>query len=513
MRRTNGFVHVLVALLMGVVAALLPLGPAQADGTETVGPPSTPIAQGSGVASGGVGLDAGQPMPITLTVPNGATVKQVLIHWEGLFVAPGGPDDTITVNGTEVTGTLIGGPTLFFYSSSGAPVSSTSYRADITGLNAVQPGPNSVSVGDLNFNFTNDGASIHAIYDDGSGLADIQLRDGNDAAYRDFAPPLDSTTPQTFTVAAAEVARDASLILAVGSVEPDRPTKIRITAGAEVTVLTNPLGNDEGAEWDHLVLPVTIPAGATTVTVQILSEDDGTGRVPASLVWVTATLNVPPTAPPPPPPCEMSSTPAITHGSAYGVDASALNLKLINKLGIVSTVAPGAPASQAKQLLTASVPSLVSAKVMGTTSNSTLDPSQSTASATVADVNLLSGLVKATTVRGVSQSVATPNSSSYNSNGSTIQGLMVNNVAVNAAPNSKVAVKALGTTVAELAIHEGTGSSTFGEGVSKSSHSVNMLRLTLLKPFLGFAAGTQVVVAHAQSDAQSPTTTCPDRKA
>lgn len=113
---------------------------------------------------------------------------------------------------------------------------------------------------------------------------------------------------------------------------------------------------------------------------------------------------------------------------------------------------------------------------------------------------------------GVSQSVASTSGASYNSNGSTIQGLTVNNNSVNVAPNTKVAVKSLGITVAELHVYEESGSSTYAGGVSKSSHSVKMLRLLLVKPFLGFPSGTLVIVAHAQSDAQSPTIGCPGLK-
>ena len=58
--------------------------------------------------------------------PVGATVEQVLLYLEGQNRTAGG-DDTIDVNGTVVTGTLIGGPTRFF----GNAFSST-YRADIT---------------------------------------------------------------------------------------------------------------------------------------------------------------------------------------------------------------------------------------------------------------------------------------------------------------------------------------------------------------------------------------------
>ena len=54
-----------------------------ADGTETLGPPSIAIAEGSGVIVAGVGLEAVQTGTINLDVPAGSTVKQVLLYWEG----------------------------------------------------------------------------------------------------------------------------------------------------------------------------------------------------------------------------------------------------------------------------------------------------------------------------------------------------------------------------------------------------------------------------------------------
>ena len=56
-----------------------------------------------------------QPGSITLDVPAGAAVKQVLLYWEGFSVDNNG-DNSITVAkggpSTAVTGTLIGGPTV-----------------------------------------------------------------------------------------------------------------------------------------------------------------------------------------------------------------------------------------------------------------------------------------------------------------------------------------------------------------------------------------------------------------
>lgn len=486
------------------VGALMPPGPVGADGTETLGPPSVPIAAGSGVVTDGTGMFT-QPGTVSVDVPANATVEQVLVYWEGYNTSANLPDNTIRVNGTEVEGTLIGGPTLFF-----GNVSSTSWRADITSHGVITPGANDVQLSDLAFDFANDGASIVVIYDDSSGPADIQVRDGNDNAFRDFAPPLDTTAPQTFTVTAASFRRDTKLHLMVGGVDVNRSSVVRVTAGDEVTEYPDLLGNSDGPQWDDVTVDVSIPPNATTVTVQVLSEGDR-GDGPASLTWVAAILatsGAGGTCTPPVP------TQAVTHGSAYGVDAKLVGgLVKVGELGHVSSVAPGEPSSQSSQLLTANVPLLVSAKVLGNSSSSELDPSTSTASSTVADVNLLSGLVKATTVRAVSQSNASPFSSSYNSKGSVIQGLTVGGKRVAVAPNLRVKVNVfLLGTVAELHVMEEKGTSSFQDGVSTSSHSMNALRLVLLKNYLGLPAGTTVVIAHAESDAQSPISSCPDVK-
>jgi hypothetical protein len=78
-----------------------------------------------------------------------------------------------------------------------------------------------------------------------------------------------------------------------------RPSVVRISIdGAPVEDLVDQLFNSDGPEWDTLVRMVTIPAGATSLTVQALSMDAGTGpfagNLPASMTWVASGLVVPP---------------------------------------------------------------------------------------------------------------------------------------------------------------------------------------------------------------------------
>ena len=51
----------------------------QADGTETLGSPSIPIASGTGIVAAGTGLSQIQPGTIDITLP-GAPV-QVIAYW------------------------------------------------------------------------------------------------------------------------------------------------------------------------------------------------------------------------------------------------------------------------------------------------------------------------------------------------------------------------------------------------------------------------------------------------
>jgi hypothetical protein len=268
--------------------------PADKDGTETLGPASISIAAGSGIAEGGVGMVGVTSGVINIAVPAGATVKQAILYWAGGTIAAAG-DDQISLDGTMVQGTLIGGPTYFFTSI--YPYYFSAYRADITGLGLVGPGANAITVADFDFAFSvedeNAGASILVIYDDGSN-ATIAVRDGLDMAYFGFAPTLDATVPQTFTFAAEATDRVASLAILAGSVGMNRPNQIRVTTSAGDQILDNELGSEDGLLWDSKLFPVVVPAGDTWITVQLISpvSYDPLG---ASLAWVAAGLSVPET--------------------------------------------------------------------------------------------------------------------------------------------------------------------------------------------------------------------------
>ena len=275
-------------------------------GTETLGDPEITIAEGSGYIISGTGLVVDQTGTIDISsIPSGSTVKQVLLYWSGGFDANTrtNGDNTIEVNGVEILGESIGGTTLFYQSSGNEPVTFESFRADITTTGFDWTALSSLAItgmdngtlygGSSNPAYTeNDGAGVLIIYDDGSP-SEIQLLDGQDLAYKYFGGALKTTVPQTFNFTPANVDRAASLGFFAGSVALNRPNVTRVNING-VDEFTNDLfGSNDGADWDSPVLPIVIPAGVSSITVELISDEHGmTGVLPASLLWVTAALSI-----------------------------------------------------------------------------------------------------------------------------------------------------------------------------------------------------------------------------
>ncbi len=300
-RIVDGLLATAAAWTAWIAVALMTTA-VHADGTEMLGPPlGLTLAPGTDFLIAGVGLKDAQPGTIRLDVPPGAAVRQVILYWEGLDTVPSADTDTILVNGISVTGDRIGGPTLFF----SLPVDgyTSTYRQDITNLGLIAGGTNDVAVSGLDFGFVNCGAGLMVVIDEGADSI-LQLRDGNDAAFFNFAPPLNTTAPVSFAFPASTAPRVAALDMFFASValeDPSgnfgRPTVINIMVdGVIVEQLVDSLFNNDGPEWDSLSHEVIIPAGATTLTVQALSQDSGTGpfagNLPASLVWLACGLAV-----------------------------------------------------------------------------------------------------------------------------------------------------------------------------------------------------------------------------
>ena len=113
----------LLAFVLAVILFSVPLTVTMADsspenlaGFTGLGTPSIPIAAGTGMATGGIGLFGGigvlAPGTISVDVPVGVTVKQVILYWAGVANTTASDPTTIEVNGIPVTGPAIGGPTV-----------------------------------------------------------------------------------------------------------------------------------------------------------------------------------------------------------------------------------------------------------------------------------------------------------------------------------------------------------------------------------------------------------------
>jgi hypothetical protein len=301
-----------VAIAVALVGALATASPAMADGDERLGAPTIPVTTGTDALVAGIGTQpfADDPVSFEVSVPSGATVKQVLAYWQGQWtpgLEPEGPDDEITVNGSAVTGTAIAEPVNPYFGEL-----FQTFRADITSLGLVDAGTNTLTVADMNFPTEvyepsgNKGFGVLVIYSDGSGSALVGVRDGQDYVYEGFSEPLNTTVPQTFSFAQSSRDRAATLGLLVGDTldSDEAPTVGNVITGefdsGETFTIVNQLQSKRGPDFDAENLPITVPAGARSLTVQILSQG---GDRPASMVWIAAALTVD-TDTPPQEPCK-----------------------------------------------------------------------------------------------------------------------------------------------------------------------------------------------------------------
>jgi uncharacterized repeat protein (TIGR01451 family) len=250
-----------------------------------------------------------------------------------------------------------------------------------------------------------------------------------------------------------------------------------------------------GSGTKTLQLLVTAANGSSLTNVVTLSSPDA--QTAASSTVVTP----------------VSNAGAVTHGSAYGVDVNALGLHLLNQIGHVATTAPPSPAAAANEIGPVSLPGVVTIDLVRQTSESAVtNQSVSTATSTIVNVDLLNGAIKADAVHGVSQSVATPFTASYNSTGSNFVGLVIQGskgpVALGTvAPNTSVTVYnplSPRDKLASVVLYEESGTAGLSNGFWSASHQVNMIHVTLLQPLGTLPAGAEIIVAHAQTDAKYP---------
>lgn len=274
-----------LALTSMVMAGVVTMPAAIADGTDTLGPPSIPIADADDVVVAGVGTQE-QPADLAITVPDGVTIEQVLLHWNGTALDGAPPDTEITVDGNSVSGDVIGGPVV------SPNKESYSVRADVTALSLVEPGTNVLTIEDMDFPHNNHGAGLTVTYSDGSD-GTVVLRDGVDVAYHKLEGSLQRTEPQTIEFTPSMEARTLDLHVSVGSVGENRPHRMDVTVDGATTEFINPIV-DNGPEFGVAFVTVDVPAGAESATVQLFSASDGTQRDPASLEWVGLAASFPP---------------------------------------------------------------------------------------------------------------------------------------------------------------------------------------------------------------------------
>lgn len=289
-------------VMLAVTSGGAPLSRAQSSTPrlDSLGEPTIPIAQGSGVIAGGTGLATGSGA-IELAVPDGAVVKQALLYWSGMTFDAGVGDADITVDDVPVHGQLIGGPTYFYFLYSHR-VYSWSYRADVTDLALLEVGSNSLSIDSVTFNYQPTGAGLLAIIDDGTPPKDIHIRDGNDVAFYAFSGTNQFTNPQTVRFVGSFENRQAELTLLVGDFEPGQTHSSVIAVQPDNVpgslIYSCELNGSDGAFWDTYVnSAVPLTAGATGATVVINSQtyfaDPDCRAEPGSLVWVAMALVIP----------------------------------------------------------------------------------------------------------------------------------------------------------------------------------------------------------------------------
>jgi len=181
------------ALFAFTLLALAPPTPASADGDGELNSMLFETGEGYGLVSGGVGLagrreDASAGAAVTSGtialsgVPAGAAIRHAYLYW---VIYGSAVDTTVTLNGTTVTGTVIGtdGSTCWV----AAPTydlsaqNNVAYRADVTAL--VAGNGSYVIAGFPSFEASRDtqGASLVVVYDDptSDARATVAIHDGS----------------------------------------------------------------------------------------------------------------------------------------------------------------------------------------------------------------------------------------------------------------------------------------------------------------------------------------------
>lgn len=264
-------------------------------------------APGLSVAIGGVGLAGLGGSTRSLNVVIGGPVELALLYWTGrdrpcplnaqtlecpVFPEPF-KDQLLMLDGLPVLGALLGTETQ--PATGRGSILNLAYMADVTEIvRAKGTGQQrfGISDGDRARNLTDlNGAGLLVVYTDPARpAARIIVHQGLEFAYgEDWTPGATQVAdPFTFNHGAARAARQGELFLFVGDSTRDRPDRIDISHAASVF---DTLDNSAGSSWDADRIPVLVPGGMISTTVQIFSEPWGGNA--DSLLWPMAALRLP----------------------------------------------------------------------------------------------------------------------------------------------------------------------------------------------------------------------------
>lgn len=290
-----------------VLAMTLLLGCVATAGATPLAPFIDLQEKGLTLTGDGQGLIGWGGVPQNLTVDVQGTVRFALLYWAGRQrpcdqePAGSGPcqfvqpyrDQEITFDGTPITGTVIG--TEEQPVTGGGPILNIGYFADVTSLVSAK------GVGNHTFTFADGNPGSNLWHLSGATLLvaytlpgdnnwyRVLIHDGLDFAFGPDPTPGDTrvTAPVTLNHGANGSARTADLWIVLGDGTPDRPDHVTISNNP---TSFNALNGSDGPQWDTDVMPINIPAGVGSTTVQAVSAPNN--QNPDSLLWQVLALRV-----------------------------------------------------------------------------------------------------------------------------------------------------------------------------------------------------------------------------
>jgi hypothetical protein len=350
-------------LVLAVAFSLILVRAAAAEDGGQLGPPhssfiGTPVpltqsfgatVQGNYVAAG-VGLRGVGSGTIPITLPAGSAIVKAFLYWAVMA-----NNFTTTLasgvfNGAAIGGTLLGSTADPCWPSEATPNPDLifTFRADVTGLAAAGVNTVTLSSGASGALPLLEGASLVVVYSNPSftSLRQVIIRDG--AVSFLFPPPV-ITTFSGFSAFGTPPQTQTTWIVADGQSNLAGASNRIFVDGTEIAnhVLR---GFGPGTPyWDTRTDDISsfVPAGDTSVTLGIESNNDGTGSLYDCLTWVAQVLSVPKNAPPVANPTSVSTaedTPVAINLTGTDLEGSALTFAVAGSgpvHGTLSGTAPG----------------------------------------------------------------------------------------------------------------------------------------------------------------------------